>query len=131
MKGFKQLDFYNNVYLEEQTNKLFRMHNGQMFPFQKMEIIQEEMPLAKSHKQHELLIFGYVNSEVFNLLKFSVACLYKLDYSLDEVLKIMFKKYETVKDLHALHLSKQVFAMGISSFYKAMDRMDRERIKLN
>lgn len=131
MKGFKQLDLYENVYLEEQSDRLFRMYNGQMVPFLKMEIIQEQMSTTISHKQHELLIFDYVNSEAFNLVKFSVACLHKLDYSLDEVLKIMFKKYETVNDFHKNHLSKQVFAMGISSFYKAMDRMTKERFERN
>ena len=131
MKGFKKLENYDNVYLHEQSDTLYRVHNGQMFAFKKMEIIQEQMPLDEFHKEQEQFIFDAVNSEHFNLLKFSVACLHKLDFTRDEVVKIILEKYQIFNWQHQYHLSKQVLAMGASSFYKAMDRMHRERIQGN
>jgi hypothetical protein len=131
MKGFKALDWYENVYLEEQSNRLFRQINGQMVPFKQMEHIQEYMPHVDSIIAYDEYIFDYVYSEGFYLIRFTVACLHKLGYSFDEVMKIMFAQYDAVNGLHKSHLTRQAFAMGVSHSYKAMDRMIEEQHKRN
>ena len=131
MKGFKSLDRYENVYLEEQSNRLFRQINGQMVPFKRMEHIQEYMPEVDSINAYDAYIFDYVYNEGFYLIRFTVACLHKLGYSYDEVMKIMFEQYDTVNGFHKAHLTRQAFAMGVSYSYKAMDRMIEKQQKRN